>query len=129
MPLLNWLLGKRDVNKGSAGAGKSRLVWFELQVCPFEFRLAVIPGQPVLIGFAGGGQEQGETTLMPYERNRGAVDALVNALDAAIGKSDIFFTPPHAAEQGLCRGCHADGFAARSGGLFRQSPLGGRLPA
>lgn len=99
MPLLSWLLGKRDANKGNAGAGKSQLVWFELQVCPFEFRLAVIPGQPVLIGFAGSGQQQGETTLMPYDRNRGAVNALVNALDAAIGKSDIFSTPPHAAEQ------------------------------
>lgn len=56
-----------------------RLVWFELEVCPFRFRLAAVEGQVVVYGFRG---EDGQIRSMqlPYQgselRIRGLLDSL-----------------------------------------------------
>jgi hypothetical protein len=75
-----------------------RLEWFELQVCPLEFRLAVIPEQPTLIGFGGEGEE-GETALIPYEENAAAVDRLIESLDALVRRHRLFETAMRAPER------------------------------
>jgi hypothetical protein len=99
MGFFSWLTGKRHATEPKPAPSPFRLVWFELQVCPFEFRLAIIPGQPVLIGYGSGNGEEGQTALMPYEGNEKTVDWLIDSLDARIRTNRIFETPPLAAEQ------------------------------
>jgi hypothetical protein len=46
--------GHADVPPEGSEARKTSnpIVWFEIQIAPFEFRLAVLPGQPVLFGYS-----------------------------------------------------------------------------
>jgi hypothetical protein len=70
------------------------LVWFELQVCPHEFRFALVPRQPVLFGYRPDNGERGRTILVPYAGNEELVDSLIASLDSLVCSNHIFDTPP-----------------------------------
>jgi len=76
-----------------------RLVWFELQVCPHEFRFAVLPGQPVLFGYRPEGQHKGRTILLPYAGNEELADSLIASLESLVRANHIFDTPPNAPDR------------------------------
>jgi hypothetical protein len=73
-----------------------RLVWFELQICPHVFRLAVLPGQPVLFGYRPEGGEKSRTTLIPYAGNEALVETLAAGLASLVRANRILGTPPNA---------------------------------
>lgn len=76
-----------------------RLTWFELEVCLFQFRLAVVPGQGMLYGFkADDGQIH--SIELPYEGNEQRAQSLLESLHWLIranGILDIPETMPRAA--------------------------------
>lgn len=98
--LLRRLFSSRNASEPEPRAMNARLTWFELQLCPFHFRLAILPGQRALIGFSPVEGSEDCTALMPYAGNEAAVDGLLAALDGAIRKNRIFETeqrtPEHA---------------------------------
>ncbi len=49
----------------------NQLIWFELQITPFAFRFAILPKQPILIGFIGKVQK-GLTLLILKAKESGA---------------------------------------------------------
>jgi hypothetical protein len=63
-----------------------RLTWFELEVCPQEFRFAVVPGQPVLIGV------DNAVALVQYEGNEATYERIVDSLDELVQRWQIFET-------------------------------------
>lgn len=93
------LFPARNATRPNPRTANAGLTWFELQLCPFHFRLAIIPGQPTLIGFSPDDGNDGDTALMPYEGNEATVDGLLASLDGAIRRNRIFETLPHAPEQ------------------------------
>ena len=44
-----------------------RLVWFEIQITPFTYRFAIIPEQPIVIGYEGDEVNDGATMLIRYD--------------------------------------------------------------
>lgn len=73
------------------GAQSAPIVWFELQVAPFEFRLAVLPGQPILFGSSETAGGTAATWLLRVKENPNAAKAF------AVGLADIL--RPHAFQQ------------------------------
>lgn len=72
---------------------------FELQICPFQFRLAIVAGQRASISFASGEQGQSSTVVMHHEGNELAVDGLLESIDAEIRKNRLFETQPRAFDE------------------------------
>src|SRR5262245_42963219 len=64
------------------------VTWFELQIAPFEFRLAVLPGQPILFGCTDTGGGQAGTWLLRVKDNPNAAKAF------AIGLANVIRTHP-----------------------------------
>ena len=109
--LLRRLFSSRNASEPEPRAMNARLTWFELQLCPLQFRLAILPGQRALIGFSPVEGSEDCTALMPYAGNEAAVDGLLAALDGAIRKNRIFETEQRAPE-------HAFAEAAMQGASF-----------
>lgn len=72
---------------------------FELHVCPFQFRLAIVAGQRASISLAAGEQGQISTVVMDHEGNELAVDGLLESIDAEIRKNRLFETQPRAFDE------------------------------
>jgi hypothetical protein len=69
-----------------------RLTWFELEICVFQLRLAVVPGQTMLYGFK---TEDGkiDSIELPYEGNEQRADSLLQSLHWLIMANGILDTP------------------------------------
>jgi hypothetical protein len=66
------------------------LDWFELQICPQEFRLAVVPGQPMLIGVRRSSAEEPATWLFPRTATYAeSIDAVTRRLQRIIATSGV----------------------------------------
>ena len=83
-----------------------KLDWFELQITPHVFRFAVLPNQPVLIGFGTVAtqptpsepiveQVKPATYLISPATNSVQVDLIVSLLDDLIEKHQVFQSPSH----------------------------------
>ena len=55
-----------------------------------KFRLAMVPGQPILIGLGG---DERVTALVRPETTDGVYENIATALDELIGEHDLFGTP------------------------------------
>jgi hypothetical protein len=71
-----------------------RLVWFELQIAPASYRFAIMPEQPMLIGYEGENGEKGATMLIRYEHVPDVFERTVERVDALVRKSGIMGLPP-----------------------------------
>ena len=80
--------GKTPEKKGNP------IVWFELQIAPFEFRLAVLPGQPVLFGCSEAEGRPAATWLLRVKENPNAAKAFATGLAEIIRAH-----PVHGGEQ------------------------------
>jgi len=71
---------------------ESRLVWFELEICVFQFRLAVVPGQTTLYGFK---LEDGkiQSVQLPYQGNEQRTESLLESLHWLILANGILDLP------------------------------------
>jgi hypothetical protein len=76
-----------------------KLEWFELELCPFEFRLAVIPKQPVLFAYKPTGTDKNLTYLMPTDEHKEVFDSIIQSLDVLIRKNRIMENKPHEPEK------------------------------
>ena len=63
-----------------------RLTWFELQVAPMEYRFAIIPKQPILVGSIG---ENKATILLRYDVDPKSYDKTVESIDKLIKELGI----------------------------------------
>lgn len=80
-------------------AADAQLTRFELQVCPFQFRLAIVAGQRASIDFAPHARGQGSAILMEYEGNELAIDRLLESIDVEMRKNRLFETQPRAFDE------------------------------
>lgn len=71
-----------------------RLVWFELQIAPSSYRFAIIPEQPILIGFEGESGEKGATMLIRYEHVPDLYEKIVEKVDNLVKKNRILSITP-----------------------------------
>lgn len=71
-----------------------RLVWFELQIAPASYRFAIMPEQPILIGYEGENGTKGATMLIRYEHVPNVYERTVERVDALVRKSGIMGLPP-----------------------------------
>jgi hypothetical protein len=71
-----------------------RLVWFELQIAPASYRFAIMPEQPILIGYEGENGEKGATMLIRYEHVPDVFERTVERVDALVRRSGIMGLPP-----------------------------------
>lgn len=71
-----------------------RLVWFELEIAPASYRFAIIPEQPILIGYENENGENGATMLIRYENVPDVYERTVEIVDALVKKSGILRLPP-----------------------------------
>jgi hypothetical protein len=71
-----------------------RLVWFELQVAPASYRFAIMPEQPILIGYEGEDGEKGATMLIRYEHVPDVYERTVEKVDGLVKGSGILKLPP-----------------------------------
>ena len=76
-----------------------RLVWFELQVAPASYRFAIMPKQPILIGYEGEDGEKGATMLIRYEHVPDVFERTVEKVDGLVKKSGILGLPPSNPDQ------------------------------
>ena len=70
------------------------IVWFELQIAPFEFRLAVLPGQPVLFGCNEAEGQPAATWLLRVKENPNAVKAFATGLAEVIRAHPVYEGEP-----------------------------------
>ena len=63
-----------------SGAQSSPIVWFEIQLAPSEFRLAVLPGQPILFGSSETAGGPAATWLLRVKENPNAAKAFLDYL-------------------------------------------------
>jgi len=68
------------------------IVWFELQMAPYEFRLAVLPGQPVLFGYEESDGKPGATWLLRAKENPDAIKAFAAGLAEVIRSNPVYQT-------------------------------------
>lgn len=71
-----------------------RLVWFELQIAPASYRFAIMPEQPILIGYEGEDGEKGATMLIRYEHVPDVYERTVEQVDTLVRRSGILDLPP-----------------------------------
>jgi hypothetical protein len=71
------------------------IVWFELQIAPFEFRLAVLPGQPVLFGYSEDQGRPGATWLVRAKENPDAAKAFAAGLANIISSRPVYKAAPN----------------------------------
>lgn len=76
-----------------------RLVWFELQIAPASYRFAIMPEQPILIGYEGENGEKGATMLIRYEHVPDVFERTVEKVDGLVNKSGILSLPPSNPDQ------------------------------
>lgn len=76
-----------------------RLVWFELQVAPASYRFAIMPDQPILVGYEGENGEEGATMLINYEQVPEIFEQTIENVDALIKKNNMLSLPPINPEQ------------------------------
>ena len=62
------------------GFVEPKLVWFEIMVCPFTFRLAVVPGYSLLFGYKEEGSDKRHTTMMRYQGNEQRIASILESL-------------------------------------------------
>jgi len=74
------------------------LEWFELQICPYDFRFAVLPQQPILIGWQRENSDDNLLWLMSREDYPDAFRSIINSLDSLIKSSRVLETEPHEPE-------------------------------
>jgi hypothetical protein len=77
-----------------------RLTWFELEVCPYQFRLAVATGQNALFGYQPEDGGKVRSYAIVYRRNQEQVKSLLESLHWLIlanGILDTAQTAPHRA--------------------------------
>lgn len=69
-----------------------RLTWFELEICIFQLRLAVVPGESMLYGFK---TQDGkiDSVSVPYAGNEQRLDSLLQSLHWLILANNILETP------------------------------------
>ena len=69
-----------------------RLTWFELEVCIFQLRLAVVPGQTMLYGHKA---EDGkiESSELPYEGHEQRAESLLHSLHWLVRANGILELP------------------------------------
>jgi hypothetical protein len=72
-----------------------RLVWFELQVAPFSYRFAIMPEQPILIGYEGENGEKGATMLIRYDHVPAVYDRTVEKISDLVQKSGVMKLLPN----------------------------------
>jgi hypothetical protein len=70
-----------------------RLTWFELEVCPFQFRLAVATGQNALFGYQPEDGGRVRSFAMRYRQNEQSVKSLLESLHWLILANGILDTP------------------------------------
>lgn len=75
-----------------------RLLWFEIQVTPFTFRFAILPEQPILIGYEGENGEKGKTMLIRYEHVPDVYESTVERVDVLVKESGVLELAPYNAE-------------------------------
>jgi hypothetical protein len=80
-------------SKGQA-AVTYRLIWFELQEAPFSYRFAIIPEQPILIGFEGEKGEKGATMLIRYDHVPELYERTVESVSKLVQKSGVMELTP-----------------------------------
>ena len=71
-----------------------RLVWFELQIAPASYRFAIMPEQPILIGYEGEDGEKGATMLIRYEHVPDVYERTVEQVDSLVKRSGLLNLPP-----------------------------------
>jgi hypothetical protein len=71
------------------------IVWFELQIAPFEFRLAVLPGQPVLFWYSEDQGRPGATWLLRAKENPDAAKAFAAGLASIISSRPVYKAAPN----------------------------------
>jgi hypothetical protein len=91
------------------------LTWFEVQVCPRDFRIGFVPGQPILLGAAGR-----ETVLLSPEQDPAACAAVVAALDEAVRRHHILEEPVRQPDR-----CFEDAAAMAAPSLHLRLAYGG----
>lgn len=69
-----------------------RIAWFELEVCIFQLRLAVVPGHSMIYGFKTEGGAL-DTVELPYEGNEQRADSLLQSLQWLVVANGILDTP------------------------------------
>ena len=65
------------------------LTWFELQVAPSAYRFAILPKQPILIGFKGENGDKGATLLLSYDDVPEVYEKTVEKVDAIVQNSGL----------------------------------------
>jgi len=75
-----------------------KLIYFELMVCPFIFRLAVMPGQSLLFGYKAEDSEERHTTVMRYKENEQRITSVLESLHWLVQINEILSLPPNRPE-------------------------------
>jgi len=82
--------------EGSPAQKRSNpIVWFEIQAAPFEFRLAVLPGQPVLFGYSEAEGRPGATWLLRAKENPDAAKAFAAGLSEVLRSHPVYESEPN----------------------------------
>jgi hypothetical protein len=76
-----------------------RLTWFELEVCPFQFRLAVATGQNALFGYQPEDGGRVRSLAISYRRNEEHVKSVLESLHWLIVANGILDTPQTAPDK------------------------------
>jgi hypothetical protein len=70
-----------------------RVVWFELQIAPASYRFAIMPEQPILIGYEGENGEKGATMLIRYDHVPEVFNRTVEKVNDLVKNCKIFDLP------------------------------------
>lgn len=92
---VDWILLFNNMKKDIA-----KLIWFELELCPHQFRFAIIPDQPILIGFSGEyfGRDKGAVLLVRKEEVPEMFEDIIVKTDKLLKKYKIIDLPRHNAD-------------------------------
>src|SRR5262249_18723049 len=87
------VLTGRRIGVKSMATEASILEWFELEVSPHVFRLALVPDQPVLFGHGAEGDTPGAVYLVPTEKFPTQVARFRSDLLALLDASGVLSMP------------------------------------
>lgn len=70
-----------------------RLKQFELELCPRQFRLAVLSGDSMLIGYKPEGADKPQIIMSRYQGNEQKIDSLLESLQWLLVANGLMETP------------------------------------
>ena len=74
-------------------SAEPHLKQFELEVCPQQFRLAVLAGDSMMLGFRPSGTEKPNITITRHQGNENKVESMLDSLHWLLVANNVLDTP------------------------------------